>query len=128
MKVNRLINLNFNTTSEASTYININFPVREIHVKSACYSSGGAGGVGDQVYYSITSDLVNGEPMALLYGDTAFSSNQFCDVSFKPYKPETINGTYTFFLKARDGTAINAPNNDFVNMILEFNGEGEPEN
>lgn len=122
MKQNKAISLNFNISSKASVKINVPFTIKSIHTKSACYSSGGVDGLGDQIYRTLTSDLTNGEPLAALYGDTRYSSQQFCDVSFVPYKPITIGGEYNFYLLNPDGTESTPTTNDYVNLILEFNG------
>jgi hypothetical protein len=127
MKVNKAIFLNFNTTSKSTTSINVNFPVKNIHVKSASYSAEVPITSNSQGYITLTSDLTNGEPIAILYNDTAFSANQFCDVSFQPYKPFNVNGTYNFYLQSPSGAEYKADGNDYISLILEFNGVDAPD-
>lgn len=124
MKVNKVVFLSFPTNStEATTYININFPVKSIHTKSIIYQTGGNIPANSQLYLTLVSDLTNGEPLGFLYNDTDKAPTiPFCDISFQPYKPETINGTYTFKLLLANGSPYTAPFDDYVNVILEFNG------
>lgn len=122
MKVNKAIYLSFNTTSKATASINVNFPVKSIHIKSATYNAEVPVPVNSQGYVMLTSDLTNGEPLASVYNDTAFSANQFCDVSFQPYKPITVNGTYNFYLQSPSGAEYTTDGNDYITLILEFNG------
>lgn len=127
MKVNKAIYLNFNLSTQATANINVNFPVKSIHVKSSVYNATTAITPGDELYFTLTSDLVNWEPMAHLYNSTTYSASQYTDISFVPYKPITINGTYTFKLIDPFGVEDIAPvSSDWVNLILEFNGEGTP--
>ena len=128
MKVNKAIYLSFNAKNQSKTYINVNFPVKEIHVKSACLTSSEAVPAGLELYFTLISDLTNGEPLAQLYNNSAYSASQFCDVSFKPYKPITVSGEYTFTLYEPYGTiATEGTTKCNISMILEFNGEGENE-
>lgn len=122
MKVNKVLFLNFNVKSKTTTSINVNFPVKSIHIKSASYSGVVPILANSQGYVTITSDLTNGEPLAILYNDTGFSAQQFCDVSFQPYKPITVNGTYNFYLQSPSGAEYTSTGNDYINLILEFNG------
>lgn len=126
MKVNKAIYLNFNNVIQDKVFINVNFPVKEIHIKSACLTSLITITPGDEVYFTLTSDLTNNEPIAQLYNSSTYSASQFCDISFKPYKPITVNGDYTFSLFRPTGQpATTATTSCLVSMILEFNGEGE---
>ena len=122
MKVNKAIFLNFNTTSKSTASINVNFPVKSIHIKSASYSADVPITANSQGYITLTSDLTDWEPLALMFLDSQYSSNLFCDVSFQPYKPKTIGGTYTFKLLQPNGTPFETNTDDYVSLILEFNG------
>jgi hypothetical protein len=122
MKVNKLISLNFNVASQTTTSINVNFPVKSIHIKSCAFTDYGAPQTGTKIYASLVSDLTNWEPLAIVYLDSEYSSQQFCDVSFQPYKPFTVGGTYTFKLLAPAGTPHETNTNDYLTLILEFNG------
>jgi hypothetical protein len=120
MKVNKILYLNFNASANTSYYVNVNFPVKSIHIKSVAFTT-------DQLsineYFTLTSDLTNDEPMAIFYADPSYSASQFSDVSFQPYKPITVNGTYTFKMFTANGgqpTVVGA--NNFVSVLLEFNG------
>ncbi len=121
MKVNKAIFLNFTGTNKSSASINVNFPVKSIHIKSASFTEDTAGTNG-KIYLTLISDLTNGEPTAILYSDSTYSSQQFCDVSFQPYKPFIVNGTYNFTLLNPDGSAFSPTGTEYVNLILEFNG------
>jgi len=123
MKVNKAIFLTYTAnSSNATASINVNFPVKSIHVKSAVYQSTLPTVADTQQYITLFSDLTNGEPLATLYNDTAFSSNQFCDISFQPYKPFIVNGTYNFQLKTVSGAGYVDADTNYVILILEFNG------
>lgn len=122
MKVNKLISLRFNVASQTTASINVPFPVKSIHVKACAFTDYGATGTATQIYASIVSDLTNWEPLALMFLDSQYSSNLFCDVSFQPYKPITVGGTYTFKLLAPSGAPHETNTDDYVNLILEFNG------
>lgn len=123
MKVNKVIYLTFNTTNTASTFINVNFPVKSIHVKGMVYQTGGNIPANAQVYIAITSDLTNGEPLGYLYNDTDKAPTiPFNDISFTPYKPINVNGVYTFRLYTLDGLDFTTLFGDYISIILEFNG------
>jgi len=127
MKVNKAIYLDFTGNNPAEFYINVNFPVKSIHVKSACLTSITAIVAGTEIYYTLVSDLTNGEPIAQLYNSSAYSANQFCDVSFQPYKPINVNGRYKFTINNALGDMVSASLIDCViSMILEFNGIDTP--
>ena len=127
MKVNKAIYLDFTGNNPAEFYINVNFPVKSIHVKSACLTSITAIVAGTEIYYTLVSDLTNGEPIAQLYNSSAYSANQFCDVSFEPYKPINVNGRYKFTINNALGDMVSASSIDCaVSMILEFNGIDTP--
>lgn len=124
MKINKAIYLSFVNTNTATAFINVGFPVKSVHVKSACLTSLAAIGAGDELYFTLTSDLTEEEPLAQLYNSSTYSASQFCDVSFQPSKNiYIVNGTYTFRLFRPTGApATNASTNCLVSMILEFNG------
>jgi hypothetical protein len=127
MKVNKAIYLSFNGVNQDSASINVNFPVKSVHVKSACLTSLSAITAGDEIYFTLVSDLTNGEPLAQLYNNSAYSASQFCDVSFQPYRPVNVNGDYTFTLYRPTGIiATPATTSCLISMILEFNGEDTP--
>jgi len=127
MKVNKAIYLDFTGNNPTEFYINVNFPVKSIHVKSACLTSITAIVAGTEIYYTLVSDLTNGEPIAQLYNSSAYSANQFCDVSFQPYKPINVNGRYKFTINNALGDMVSASLIDCViSMILEFNGIDTP--
>ena len=128
MKVNKAIYLNFTGVNQDSASINVNFPVKSIHVKSACLNSLVSIGAGGEIYFTLISDLTNGEPIAQLYNNSAYSASQFCDVSFQPYKPIIVNGDYTFTLYKPTGIVATPENTScLVSMILEFNGVDTPD-
>lgn len=122
MKVNKAIFLQYANTDNATANISVNFPVKSIHVKSAAYSSDLPTPADTQRYITLFSDLSNREPLAILYNDTAFSSQQFCDVNFQPSQPITVNGTYNFYITYPSGDAYLDANTNFISLILEFNG------
>lgn len=122
MKINKAIFLTYANTSVATANINVNFPVKSIHVKSACYSASLPTPANTQQYITLFSNLTNGEPLASLYNDSGFSANQFCDISFQPDKPFNVNGTYNFNLKDPSGGAYVDADTNFLTLILEFNG------
>jgi len=122
MKVNKAIYLTFATSDKATASINVNFPVKSIHIKSASFNAVVPIDTNSQMYITVLSDLTNYEPMAILYNDTAFSAPIFADVSFQPSKPIIVNGTYTFYLKDPSGGEYTTNGNEYISMILEFNG------
>lgn len=122
MKINKAIFLQFNLASKSTASINVPFLVKSIHIKSATFNAEVPIPVNSQGYVMLTSDLTNGEPLANLYNDTTYSSNQFCDVSFQPYKPITVNGTYNFYLQSPSGNEYTTEGNDYISLIMEFNG------
>lgn len=122
MKVNKAIYLTYSANNNnAKTNINVNFLVKSIHIKSTSFTEV-ANGTNGQFYLTLTSDLTNWEPLAIMYSDTTYSSPQFCDVSFQPYRPFNVNGTYNFNLFYPDGTRFQPVGAENVSMILEFNG------
>ena len=63
MKVNKAIFLTYTAnSSNATASINVNFPVKSIHVKSAVYQSTLPTTADTQQYITLFSDLTNGEP------------------------------------------------------------------
>lgn len=123
MKINKPVFINFNSSSNGSAYINVNFPVKSIHIKSAVYQSGGIVAGGDERYLTLLSDLTDNQPLGQIYNDTRKApANQFCDISFQPSNSKTINGLYNFTLLNKDGSAFTTPSNDWISLILEFNG------
>jgi len=127
MKINKAIYLRFNTTTSTTASINVPFLVKSIHIKSATYSGTTPITANTQTYILLESDLTNFEPMALLYNDTAFSSQIFADISFQPSQPFNVNGTYNFNLRSKTGALYTTPANDYVSLILEFNGIDTPD-
>jgi hypothetical protein len=128
MKVNKAIFLTYDPNSvNATTSINVNFPVKSIHIKSCAYSSTLPTPADTQQYITLFSDLTNGEPLATIYNDSGFSAQQFCDVSFQPYKPITVNGTYNFYLKTVTGAGYVDAETNYITLILEFNGVDTPD-
>lgn len=124
MKVNKAIYLSFNNVNQTSTNINVNFPVKSIHIKSACLTSINIIAPGDEVYFTLISDLCNSEPLAHIYNSSTYSANQFCDISFVPYKPIQVNGDYKFTLYRPTGIIATPASVDcLINLIIEFNGE-----
>lgn len=121
MKVNKAIFLTYLGSNNATTSINVNFPVKSIHIKSASFTEDTAGTNG-KLYLTLSSDLTNWEPIAILYSDSTYSSQQFCDISFQPYKSFNVNGTYNFKLFNPDNSAFAPVGTEIVNLILEFNG------
>jgi hypothetical protein len=124
MKVNKAIYLRFNTTTSSTASINVPFLVKSIHIKSASYSGITPITANSQKYVLLESDLTNFEPMALLYNDTSFSAPIFADVSFQPSQPFNVNGTYNFNLRSPTGNLYTTPADDYITLILEFNGIG----
>lgn len=127
MKINKAIFLRFNTTTSTTTSINVPFLVKSIHIKSASYSGVSPIIANTQQYLTLLSDLTNWEPLAILYNDTAYSSQQFCDVSFQPSQPFNVNGTYNFNLRSPTGNLYTTPTDDYITLILEFNGVDTPD-
>lgn len=121
MKVNKAIFLSYAGSNNATASINVNFPVKSIHIKSASFTENAIGTNGSK-YLTLTSDLTNGEPISILYSNSTYSSQQFCDVSFQPYKPFIVNGTYNFTLLNPDTSAFSPAGTEVVSLILEFNG------
>jgi hypothetical protein len=127
MKVNKAIFLTYTNTDSATASINVNFPVKSIHIKSCAYSASLPTPQDTQQYITLFSDLTNGEPLATLYNDSGFSANQFCDISFQPYKPITVNGTYNFYIKDPIGGAYIDADTNYLTLIMEFNGVDTPD-
>lgn len=122
MKVNKAIYLEYSASNNnAKTNINVNFPVKSIHVKSASFTEASPGTNG-KIYITLISDLTNWEPISILYSDSTYSSQQFCDISFQPYKSFSVNGTYNFNLVNPDGSSFVPNGAENVSLILEFNG------
>ena len=121
MKVNKAIFLSYAGSNNATASINVNFPVKSIHIKSASFTEDTIHTNG-QLYLTLTSDLTNGEPIAMMYSDSTYPAQQFCDISFQPYKPFIVNGTYNFKLINPDGSAFSPAGTESVSLILEFNG------
>lgn len=123
MKINKAIYLSFVNTNTATAFINVGFPVKSVHVKSACLTSLLTIAPGDEIYFTLTSDLSEQEPLAQLYNSSTYSASQYCDVSFQPSKNiYIVNGTYTFRLFGPTGSPASVNTNCLVSMILEFNG------
>jgi hypothetical protein len=127
MKINKAIFLRFNTTTSTTASINVPFLVKSIHIKSASYSGVTPITSNTQAYLLLESNLTNFEPMALLYNDTAFSSQIFADISFQPSQPFNVNGTYNFNLRSPLGNLYTTPADNYVTLILEFNGIDTPD-
>ena len=122
-KVNKAIYLDFTGDNPAYFTINVNFPVESIHIKSACLTTLSPVASGDEMYYTLVSDLTNQEPIAQLYNNSIYSADQFCDVSYVPQAPIYVNGSYKFTLINAIGSPISASLlNCVVSMIIEFNG------
>ena len=121
MKVNKAIFLSYSGSNLATVSINVNFLVKSIHIKSASFTEDTIHTNG-QLYLTLTSNLTNGEPIAMLYSDSTYPAQQFCDISFQPPQPFTVNGTYNFYLLNPDGSAFSPTGTELVSLILEFNG------
>ena len=123
MKVNKVVNLRYLAgSSEATASINVNFLVKSIHIKSATYSEDTSGTNANSRYITLISDLVQWEPVCLLFNNSLYSAQQFCDVSFQPPQPFTVNGTYKFTTKNNVGNNYFSAGDANINLILEFNG------
>lgn len=129
MKQNVPIYVRFNNSPNGTfTLPTIGFKVKSIHIKSVAYITTTAPAAGTSVYVMLLSDLTRWQPMALVYQDSTYPANQFCDVSFKFEHAEKVAGQYTLSMKSPnggDGVATGA--DDYVMMLLEFNDENEQE-
>ena len=101
MKVNKAIFLTYANASNATAQLNVNFPVKSIHIKSIAYSAALPTPANTQLYVTIFSDLTNGEPIGSFYNDTTYSAQQFCDISFQPSTTETIIHSIKYFVPKR---------------------------
>jgi hypothetical protein len=129
MKITKAIYLSFNGSTSTST-ISIPFKVSRIHVKGIGYTPQNQPAAGAAIYGSITSDLVDYQPLGLFYNDSTYSYATNKDLELTLHSPRTINGTYTFYLQnAYNDNAV--PYNptgagvDDVILILEFNSDNE---
>ncbi len=127
MKVTKFIPLTFTASPNTTAYISVPFRVQTIHVKSAGYVAGSL--PGPTRYVMIRSDLVQNNPVAMVFQDTTYSSATIQDIFHKYENPIDINGIYTFSIFAMNGS-ISATSNggggtDTAGLIIEFDSEGE---
>jgi hypothetical protein len=122
MKVTKAINLTF-TTSSASAYISVNFPVKYIHVRAIAYQRGGAG-VATGEYGTLFSDLTHNQVLGMYYNDSTYSTAPTSSTEYEFLTPTYVNGTYTFTMYDASG-ALNLPvnNPDYIVLLLEFEDE-----
>jgi len=127
MKVTKFIPLTFTASPNTTAYISVPFRVQTIHVKSAGYVSGSL--PGPLRYVMIRSDLVQNNPLAMVFMDTTYSSATIQDIFHKYENPIDINGIYTFSIFAMDGSISQTSNGgggtDTAGIIIEFDSVGE---
>lgn len=127
MKVTKFIPLTFTASPSSTAYISVPFRVQTIHVKSAGWTSGSL--PAQNRYLVIKSDLVQNNPIAMIYQDTTYSSATIQDIYHKFQNPIDINGTYNFQIFLMSGaigtTSSAGTGTDTAGLIIEFDSEGE---
>lgn len=127
MKVTKFIPLTFAGSPNTTAYISVPFRVQTIHVKSAGYVSGSL--PGPIRYVMIRSDLVQNNPVAMVFQDTTYSSATIQDIFHKYENPIDINGIYTFTIFGMNGAVSQTSNGgggtDTAGIIIEFDSVGE---
>lgn len=123
------IPLTFNQTPTVNTFVQVSFPVKTIHVKSAAYE---AQYTGKTDYVVIKSDIVDNSPLCIVYQDSTYSATTIIDVETTFTNPKIIQGMYTFTLFNMDNTIGSVSSTagpilgvDKVGIILEFNSPEE---
>ena len=128
-----------------SIYINIPFKVKKIHVKNISYVSARNSVEGNAYavdYITVCSELVNNNPIGMVYKDSSYPMNTIQDIEHVFDNPEIIQGYYNFITYLNDGT-LNAPffvtitpavfpipelyqyEFDRMSFVIEFNDENE---
>ncbi len=127
MKTNRIVFLTFTNSNVATAYINVPFKVSRIHTKQSSYNPQNQPAAGAAQYLVLSSDLVNNEPMAILYNDNTYSYAVSGDIEYKVIAPMNVAGNYTFYLRNRSGSAYTPTGGgtDYCQVIIEFNDENE---
>jgi len=127
MKVTKFIPLTFTASPNTTAYISVPFRVKTIHIKSAGYVSGSL--PGPTRYVMIRSDLVQNNPIAMVFMDTTYSSATIQDIFHKYENPIDINGIYNFSIFAMSGSISQTSNGgagtDTAGLIIEFDSVGE---
>jgi len=129
MKYNKFVFLNFpQNVSSADATINVPFMVKYIHVKQSaltCITTVPA--VGAAQYIGIESDLVQNQPMGIVYNDSTYPTAINDDIEYILPEARAISGSFTFNLKNSSGSAYANTIAGGINilLLLEFNSEGE---
>lgn len=117
MRVVKLIELTYANTQNATTYINVPFPVRTLTVKQLAYVNGDhtTGHTAD--YAHLTTDLVEGnQVLALFYRDRDLEAISHPNTTYEFLNPRNITGDFTFRMSKptiHSGT-------DTIQLIIEF--------
>jgi hypothetical protein len=127
MKITKAVYLSFVSSNIATSTISIPFTVSSIHVKGISYDPANIPNIGTARYGTISSDLVDQQPLGIFYNDSTYGFTSSKDIHLTLYTPKTINSTYTFFLTNDAGAPYFPVNNgtDQVILILEFNDASE---
>lgn len=126
MKQTQAIYLKFEASPVASTYINVPFQVKTVHIKSMNYDAGTSG---TTRMVLIESNIGLNAPFGILSQDDTYSQTSVQDIEIQFKNPQPIQGQYYFTLKTMSGSVASTTNSgaatDYIGMIVEFNGEDE---
>lgn len=124
MKQTQAIYLTFAASPVATTYINVPFMVKTIHIKSMNYD---AGTPGTARMVLIESNIGLNAPFGILSQDDTYSQASVQDIEIQFKVPQPIQGQYYFTLKTMSGAVATTSNagaaTDYIGMIVEFNGD-----
>jgi hypothetical protein len=127
MKQTQAIYLTFAASPVATTYINVPFMVKRLHVKSMNYDAGTAG---TARMVLVESNIGLNSPFGILSQDDTYSQASVQDIEIDFKNPLPIQGYFNFTLKTMSGAVASTTNagaaTDYIGMIIEFNAEDEP--
>jgi hypothetical protein len=125
MKYNRVVYIDFSTTSSSSADISVPANIKCVHVKNLVYQCDTVPAAGTAFYITVTSSLVQGTPLGVVFEDSTYPVSGFQDIEFVYQTPTPVSGSYTFNLTGPSGTPFISDGNCHVVAVLEFNTEDE---
>ena len=119
LSTTKFINTVLSTQGQGTSSIYVEFPVKEMIVRSACFEDGT---VPNESYYILNCNFTQ-SPLAMVYGKNISGFNGFQQgVHLYFSTPQSIAGTYNFYLVDIIGNQASLADISAIGLIVEFRG------
>lgn len=121
MKITKTIYVSFVNSNSGTANIVVNFKVSKINIKSIGYVAQNPTSTSD-LYCAISSDLVDGQPLGLIYTDSGYPFNTANNLELTLLTPKYVNGNFTFYITDPSNAAYtpNSGGTDKMIILAEF--------